>query len=91
MIKFFRKISYDHMEKQNWKVFKYVVGKIILVIIGVLIALEVNNWNEENKLKNEEIKILNNFKSVIEDDLIKLDTQINSYYQSRNSINYLIS
>jgi hypothetical protein len=91
MIKFFRKISYDHMEKQNWKVFKYIVGKIILVIIGVLIALEVNNWNEENKLKNEEIKILNNFKSVIEDDLIKLDTQINSYYQSRNSINYLIS
>jgi hypothetical protein len=88
MIKFYRKIRYDLMEKNiTGKYFKYAIGEIILVIIEILIALKVNNWNEENKLKNEEIEILNNFKSVIEDDLIKLDTQINSYYQSRNSIN----
>ena len=50
MIKFFRKIRYDLMEKnKTGKYFKYAIGEIILVVIGILIALQINNWNEHRK------------------------------------------
>ena len=57
MIKFFRRIRYDLMEKnKTGKYFKYAVGEIVLVVIGILIALQINNWNEQrkqDKLENE--------------------------------------
>lgn len=37
----------------------YAIGEIALVMIGILLALQVNNWNEERKLMNEEQIILN--------------------------------
>ena len=38
------------MEKNNTgKYFKYAIGEIILVVIGILIALQINNWNEEKQ------------------------------------------
>jgi len=60
MIKFFRKIRYKLMETgKTGKYFKYAIGEIILVVIGILIALSINNWNE-NRIKTiKEIKILN--------------------------------
>ena len=59
MIKFFRKIRYNLMEQNKTaKYFKYAIGEIILVVIGILIALQINNWNERRKLKQVEIKAL---------------------------------
>ena len=57
MIKFFRRIRFDLMEKNKTgkpalsarKYFKYAIGEIILVVIGILIALQINNWNEWRK------------------------------------------
>jgi hypothetical protein len=47
------------MEKnKTGKYFKYAIGEIILVVIGILIALSINNWNENRKSSNEEIAIL---------------------------------
>jgi hypothetical protein len=44
------------MENKTSKYFKYAIGEIVLVIIGILIALQINNWNENRvntiKLKN---------------------------------------
>jgi len=46
MIKFFRKIRQNLlMENQTGKYFKYAIGEIFLVVIGILIALQINNWN----------------------------------------------
>ena len=46
MIKFFRKIRQNLLlENKTGKYFKYAIGEIILVVIGILIALQVNNWN----------------------------------------------
>ena len=54
MIKFFRKIRYNLMENgKTGKYFKYAIGEIILVMIGILLALQVNIWNENRKSHNE--------------------------------------
>ena len=40
------------MENKTGKYFKYAIGEIILVVIGILIALQINNWNENRKIDN---------------------------------------
>ena len=60
MIKFFRQIRQTLiMENKTSKYLKYAVGEIILVVIGILIALQINNWNENRKsrLKEKELEI----------------------------------
>ena len=50
MIKFFRNIRQSLlMENKTSKYLKYAIGEIILVVIGILIALQINNWNEQRK------------------------------------------
>ena len=39
---------------------RYAIGEILLVVIGILIALQINNWNEENKKRNEANEYLTN-------------------------------
>ncbi len=66
MIKFFRKIR-QTMIKEN-KVSKYLlyaIGEILLVVIGIVIALQINNWNENRKKNIEETKILISLKNEI--------------------------
>jgi hypothetical protein len=45
-------------QNKTTKYFKYAIGEIILVVIGILIALQINNWNENRKAQAEEQKIL---------------------------------
>ena len=46
------------MENKTGKYFEYAVGEIILVVIGILIALQINNWNEGRKTINEGKKLI---------------------------------
>jgi len=49
MLHFFRKIRHDLIaNSKSYKYLKYAVGEIILVVLGILIAIQINNWNEEN-------------------------------------------
>jgi len=64
MIKFFRHIRQNLiMENKSGKYLKYAIGEIVLVVIGILIALQINNWNENRKdqlrLKNHYLELLN--------------------------------
>jgi hypothetical protein len=70
MIKFFRKIRYDLMEKnKTGKYLKYAVGEILLVVIGILIAISINNWNEVQKGKLKANTILEAIRSDMIQDL----------------------
>ncbi len=67
MIHLFRKIRRKLVDNSNVSRYVlYAVGEILLVIIGILIALQVNEWNQVRKNKGEEKVILSNLKSEFE-------------------------
>ena len=71
MIKFFRHIRQKLLtENKVSKYLLYAIGEIILVVIGILIALQINNWNEYQKQLKTEKEILKEVKVGLESDLI---------------------
>jgi hypothetical protein len=60
------------MENKNSKYIKYAIGEIVLVMIGILLALQVNNWNESRKSKIFEKEILNLIDQNLERDSVLL-------------------
>jgi hypothetical protein len=87
MIKFFRKIRYDLLEKnKTGKYLKYAIGEIFLVVIGILIALSINNWNENRKSKILEKSILielkksmySDIENQIRPNILQLDQDLNN-------------
>jgi len=87
MIKFFRKIRRDLLsEGKVGKYFKYAIGEIILVVIGILIALQINSWNQNKQNTNLELEYLKGICNNLENDLNELEnlfksdsTRLNAY------------
>jgi uncharacterized protein DUF6090 len=69
---------------------KYAIGEIVLVVIGILIALSINNWNEHRKNTNQELKLLHSFKIGLEKDLLDIDSNISSHTKGLNSANLIL-
>lgn len=70
MIKFFRHIRQQLIrEGKIGRYLKYALGEILLVMIGILLALQVNNWNQKEKDKDFESTMLHAIKSSLESDL----------------------
>jgi hypothetical protein len=60
MIKFFRKIRQNLlMDNKTGKYLKYAIGEVFLVMIGILLALQVSNWNKKRQDRASEQKLLN--------------------------------
>ena len=74
MIKFFRQIRYNLMKQNKTsQYFKYAIGEIVLVVIGILIALSINNWNEARKSSAFEEEILTQVKANLIKDKLSLE------------------
>ena len=79
MIKFFRKIRQNLLsEGKTGKYFKYAIGEIVLVVIGILIALSINNWNENRKNNLLKQSYIKNLKIDLNTDLEILE-ELNEY------------
>ena len=73
MIKFFRKIRQNSLsEGKTGKYLKYAIGEIILVVIGILIALQLNNLNENKKNNVFEKEILSQIQENLKNDKLVL-------------------
>jgi uncharacterized membrane protein YvbJ len=70
---------------------KYAIGEIILVVIGILIAVQINNWNENGRLKTQELKILLGFKENLKTDSLYRSDSKKKYEVARKSMDYLIA
>lgn len=77
MFKFFRKIREQLIKEGSLKRYLlYAIGEILLVMIGILLAVQVNNWNENRKLKNTEQKLLLALKTEYQQNQIGIESQI---------------
>ena len=88
MIKFYRRIRKQLVSEENTsKYLKYAVGEILLVVLGILIALGINNWNEVRKNKKEETKSMKRILSDLETEKLILESSKKQFKKSRK---YLI-
>jgi hypothetical protein len=73
MLKYFRTIRKKLLEQQNVrKYLLYAIGEIMLVVIGILIALSINNWNENLKEYNLGLQYLKGIENDLKNDLVQL-------------------
>ncbi len=73
-MKIFRQLRQQFLvENKNSKYLKYAIGEIVLVVIGILIALQVNNWNEGRKENEVQLKYLKNLKHDLLNDITDLN------------------
>jgi hypothetical protein len=73
MIKFFRKIRQNMLtENKTGTYFKYAIGEIVLVVLGILIALQVSNWNQRRLEQNTMNAYYAKLANTLEDDIKKL-------------------
>ncbi|MDT0559547.1 DUF6090 family protein [Ichthyenterobacterium sp. W332] len=92
MIKFFRKIRQNLlMENKTGKYFKYAIGEIVLVVIGILIALQINNWNQ-NRLKKIQVNTyLKSITTDLKSDISLYQLSIDTYEKHIENISQVLS
>jgi Family of unknown function (DUF6090) len=74
-------------ENKTGKYFKYAIGEIILVVIGILIALQINNWNEERKNRIIEATLYESLIDNLESDLADVSNKIEVVNKALNAQN----
>lgn len=77
------------MENKTTTYFKYAIGEIILVVIGILIALQINNWNEYRKARNLERTLLIGVLKSVGNDTLQLRWNILDYEQLLEYADYI--
>ena len=83
MIKLFRRSRKEHLEDGNTSQYlKYALGEIILVVIGILIALAINNWNEGRKIEAKQKELLTGISKELLQDIAAHDRMI-GFYENR--------
>ncbi len=87
MIKFFRNIRQKLLsENKAGKYMAYAFGEIVLVVIGILIALQINNSNEQEKRVQKEVEVLHLFQEALQTDLKKFQYVEARYARTKASI-----
>ena len=87
MIKFFRHIRKSLlMENKTSKYFKYAIGEIVLVVIGILIALQINNWNEARKINHQERLYLDRLLSENKQDIETFAVSIKDLEKGKETV-----
>ena len=92
MIKFFRHIRKSLLnDGKTTKYFKYAIGEIALVMIGILLALQVNNWNEKRLDKNKEQLLLIELHQEFKNNKKQFEETVYMHKKAFNSANYIKS
>ena len=92
MIKFFRKIRQGLLsEGKTGKYLKYAIGEIVLVMIGILLALQVSNWNQEHKDRISERKLLENIHRDFIQNKVSFDSVKAINYRGLNALEKIVA
>ncbi|MDX1591965.1 MAG: DUF6090 family protein [Balneolaceae bacterium] len=80
------------MEKNKVRTYLlYAIGEILLVVFGILIALQVNNWNEERKLLIEEERVLLSLRTEISQSITQLEERTNTEKRVTETIKTILT
>jgi len=77
-------------QNKTGKYLKYAIGEIMLVVIGILIALSINNWNENRKELLNETKILKTLNSEFKQNRSTLDSILTSLSSAENALSFVL-
>jgi hypothetical protein len=92
MIKFFRKIRQKTLTENKFgKYLTYAIGEIILVVIGILIALQINNWNENQKKSILENQYLIRLKEEAKWNIQQIEENKQEHLRASKELNFLIN
>lgn len=92
MIKFFRKIRQRLLAENKFsKYLIYAMGEILLVMIGILLAFQVDSWNDQRKRDVLKIAILKELKQNLKVDIVDIDENISQHEQSLKSSQIILS
>lgn len=92
MMKLFRKIRQKRLSENKFgRYLIYAVGEIVLVVIGILIALWINNWNEAKRDARIEAAFLENFRNDLKTDVQTLEDKIRSNSERISHTDSIIS
>ena len=90
MLHFFRQIRHRLLAKSKFsRYFQYAFGEILLVVIGILIAIQVDNWNEERVRRTKIDQILFELLIELEGNIDRVEGKIRNY-QVTDSLSYLV-
>ena len=98
MIKFFRRIRQQLLSgnqpgkptSSTGKYLLYALGEIVLVVIGILIALQINNWNQNRLERISEIEVLKNFQNELTFDQAHIKYNIKQNAIATNSMDIVL-
>ncbi len=89
MIKFFRKIRQSLLTENKFsKYLLYAIGEIVLVVIGILIAISINNWKESLELKTIERQVYNDVLQELRTDLAEIQGKHRENQNHLSSFHY---
>ena len=91
MLTVFRKIRHSLLENKSSRYLLYALGEIILVVAGILIALQINNWNEGKKNDRREIQFLKGIQNDLQKDSARINRLFNSYASHLGLIEWIVT
>jgi hypothetical protein len=92
MINFFRKIRKTLADDNKpLKYLRYAIGEIVLVVIGILIALSLNNWNQDINFKNELKQIVKEVRNDLNQDILFLSREIKYEERFINNVDNILN
>ena len=90
MVNYFRNIRKKFAEENKpMKYLRYAIGEIVLVVIGILIALQINNWNEKQKNIKNEAELLTSLEKEILGNIKQLEAvkdAVNTFKMTSNKV-----
>lgn len=87
MIKFFRKIRQKLVSENKFsKYLLYAIGEIVLVVIGILIALQINNKNQERINRDYELTMLREIRDALEKDISNMEGGLKTIEDLKQSV-----
>jgi len=91
MIRLFRKIRHQLLSEDRFSIYLlYAAGEVVLVVIGILLALQIDNWNDDRKLEKQNLSLVESLKADLVEDTLLIDKHLKLLEQDIIQLNNFI-